>query len=136
MKKTWNFFVVTLLVISVSSVVPLGASEAGSLQSNGELNFSGNGQGTEDDPYQISNWTHLNATRGDLGANYTLINDLDETTDGYETFVNTIEGWEPLGGWDSSEGYTYFTGSFDGQHYNISDLFINRPSEDHIGLFG
>ncbi|MFW5945242.1 MAG: GLUG motif-containing protein, partial [Candidatus Natronoplasma sp.] len=135
MKKTWNFFVVTLLVISVSSVVPLGASEAGSLQSNGELNFSGNGQGTEDDPYQISNWTHLNATRGDLGANYTLINDLDETTDGYETFVNTTEGWEPLGGWKGSY-YTYFTGSFNGQNYDISDLFINRPSEDHIGLFG
>jgi len=29
-----------------------------------------------------------------------------------------------------------FTGTFDGAGYTISDLFINRPTEDQVGLFG
>ncbi|MBC8192906.1 MAG: T9SS type A sorting domain-containing protein [FCB group bacterium] len=29
-----------------------------------------------------------------------------------------------------------FTGSYDGQGYTISNLFINRPATDYIGLFG
>ena len=29
-----------------------------------------------------------------------------------------------------------FSGSFDGKEYTISDLFINRPTEDEVGLFG
>jgi len=29
-----------------------------------------------------------------------------------------------------------FTGTFDGKGYTISDLYINRPTEDEVGLFG
>lgn len=29
-----------------------------------------------------------------------------------------------------------FAGTLDGQGYTISDLFINRPTEDYVGLFG
>ena len=29
-----------------------------------------------------------------------------------------------------------FTGTFDGKGYTISDLYINRPLEDNVGLFG
>jgi len=29
-----------------------------------------------------------------------------------------------------------FTGTFDGKEYTISDLYINRPTEDNVGLFG
>jgi hypothetical protein len=29
-----------------------------------------------------------------------------------------------------------FTGTFDGNGYTISDLYINRPTEDNVGLFG
>ncbi|MFW6305140.1 MAG: GLUG motif-containing protein, partial [Candidatus Saliniplasma sp.] len=115
-------------MITVSSFTSVGKDTDKGLKV--ELNFSG-GSGTEVDPYQISNWTHLNATRGDLGANYTLINDLDETTDGYETYVNTAGGFEPIGDWSDR-----FTGSFDGNNYTISGLYINRSGEEYVGLFG
>jgi len=30
----------------------------------------------------------------------------------------------------------YFTGNFDGKGHSISNLFINRPTQDYVGLFG
>jgi len=41
------------------------------------------------------------------------------------------EGWEPIG-----NSPNRFEGSFNGQNYTISNLFINRPIGWYIGLFG
>ncbi|ADI75162.1 periplasmic copper-binding protein (plasmid) [Methanohalobium evestigatum Z-7303] len=96
-------------------------------------NYAG-GDGTEDKPYQIDNWYHLNNTRENLDANFTLVNDLNETTDGYEEVVeNSADGFEPIGN-DSNDNP--FTGTFDGNGYNISNLVINRLGENNVGLFG
>jgi len=82
----------------------------------------------------IRNWYDLDAIRDNLGANYRLMNDLDSTTAGYMELAsetaNAGRGWEPIGTSDDR-----FTGSFDGQGYEIRDLFINRPGEHHVGLF-
>jgi uncharacterized repeat protein (TIGR02543 family) len=85
---------------------------------------------------EIEDWYDLDAVRGDLGGTYLLMNDLDSTTPGYEELAsptaNMGKGWDPI-------GFAYgdpFTGSFDGQGYEIRDLYINRPDEEHIGLFG
>jgi hypothetical protein len=86
---------------------------------------------------EILDWYDLDAVRDNLSGNYTLMNDLDSTTAGYEELAsptaNGGKGWEPLGilGGDAS-----FTGTFDGQGYEIRDLFINRPDQIRIGLFG
>jgi len=73
--------------------------------------------------------------RGNLGGRYVLTNDLDTTTRGYaqlaSSTANQNKGWQPIG---TSEAR--FTGSFDGQGYEIRDLFINRPGEGFVGLFG
>ncbi|MBN1664273.1 MAG: filamentous hemagglutinin N-terminal domain-containing protein, partial [Deltaproteobacteria bacterium] len=45
---------------------------------------------------------------------------------------NDAMGFEPVG---ESSDYP-FRGFFDGMDHTISDLFINRPASDHIGLFG
>ncbi|MCF7796060.1 DUF2460 domain-containing protein, partial [Patescibacteria group bacterium] len=46
-------------------------------------------------------------------------------------------GWIPIGGYDNSgTDLTSFTGSFDGQGYEIKDLFINRTNFSDVGLFG
>ena len=37
-------------------------------------------------------------------------------------------GWQPIGG--------DFTGVFDGGGHTIANLYINRPSNDYVGLFG
>jgi hypothetical protein len=82
-------------------------------------------------PIEIRDWYDLDAIRNNLGSNYTLMNDLDSTTAGYEELAsptaNEGKGWQPIGN---------FTGTFDGQGYEISDLFISRPDINNVGLFG
>jgi len=99
--------------------------------------------GCDDDGYtppsedmEIRTWYDLDDVRDNLAGNYTLMNDLDSTTAGYEDLAsptaNGGKGWEPIGSWE----YGWFTGSFDGQGYEIRNLFVNRPDESSVGLFG
>jgi len=93
------------------------------------------GCGPRSQNLEIRDWYDLDAIRDNLGGKYTLMNDLDSTTDGYDELVsptaNGGAGWQPIGTYDDP-----FTGTFDGQGYEIYDLFINRPYEDDVGLFG
>jgi len=43
------------------------------------------------------------------------------------------KGWWPIGDWDYGD---WFNGFFDGQGYTISNMTINRPNRNHVGLFG
>jgi hypothetical protein len=85
---------------------------------------------------EIRDWYDLDSIRDNLIGSHTLLNDLDSTTPGYEELAspraNQGKGWQPIGTWSLSA----FTGSFDGQGHEIRDLFINRPNESPIGLFG
>jgi len=85
--------------------------------------------------WEIRDWYDLDAIKDDLSGHCVLMNDLDSTTAGYEELAsetaNQGRGWEPIGTSDDQ-----FTGSFNGQGYEIKDLFINRPDEIHVGLFG
>jgi len=97
---------------------------------------------------EIRDWYDLDAVRNNLAGHHTLMNDLDSTTLGYEELAsptaNGGKGWQPIGYLSIScacgpgvaqRGYG-LTGTFDGQGYEIHDLFINRPDEPHVGLFG
>jgi len=92
---------------------------------------------------EIRDWYDLDAIRNALGASYStryvLMNDLDYTTAGYEELAsptaNGGKGWQPIGTWGDS-ARSYFDGILLGQGYEIRDLFINRPDEDNVGLFG
>ena len=83
----------------------------------------------------IRDWHDLHAVRDNAGDSYLLMNDLDSTTAGYTALAsptaNDGNGWQPIG----SEEFP-FAGSFDGQGYEIRDLFIMRPDETGVGLFG
>jgi len=98
--------------------------------------FAG-GNGTAEDPYQIADWRHLDNVRNYLSNHFIIINDLDSHTAGYTELAsvtaNEGKGWQPIG--NNTENGT-FTGSFDGQGYEICDLFIDRPDESDVGLFG
>jgi hypothetical protein len=96
---------------------------------------------------EIWDWHDLDAIRDNLKGDYLLMNDLDSTTAGYEELAsptaNVGKGWEPIGGVSVAPFTFYivgpvdpFTGSLDGQGYKIRDLFINRPDQDGVGLFG
>jgi hypothetical protein len=86
-------------------------------------------------PRQIQDWYDLDAIRDNPAARYRLMNDLHSASPGYWSVASIIgdhrKGWQPIG--TSSNP---FTGSLDGQGYEISGLFINRPDEDEVGLFG
>jgi hypothetical protein len=91
---------------------------------------------------KIRTWYDLDAVRDNLAGNHTLMNDLDSTTTGYTELAsptaNGGKGWQPIGFYtpDGPTAYVGFTGTFDGQGYEIRDLYINRPDEDRVGLFG
>jgi hypothetical protein len=101
---------------------------------NFEFMFAG-GDGSAANPFQITNWHHLNNVRHHLGANFTLMNDLNNTTPGYTEWASSTAhngtGWLPIGT-DAAR----FTGNFTGGGREIRDLFINRATTDRIGLFG
>jgi hypothetical protein len=86
---------------------------------------------------EIQDWYDLNAVRDNLAGDHTLMNDLDSTTPGYEELAsptaNGGKGWEPIG---FLGGTASFTGTFDGQGHEIRDLFVNRPDQVRVGLFG
>ncbi len=64
----------------------------------------------------------------DLGATYTVANNIDAT----QTLSwNLGAGFIPIGNSSSP-----FTGTFNGNNYTISNLFINLPSMNDVGLFG
>ncbi len=75
-------------------------------------------------------------TTGCIG--YELDTHLDfENNASYSSTLNKVTwtknaGWDPIG----SDDYTAFTSIFNGNYYTISNLMINRPTEDHVGLFG
>jgi len=83
---------------------------------------------------EIRTWYDLDAIRGNLTRSYVLMNDLDSTTAGYEELAgpegNEGETWMPIG----TEGDP-FTGAFDGQGYEIRDLFVDSGFS-HLGVFG
>lgn len=93
------------------------------------------GSGTEGDPYQIADWYQLNNVRNYSGSHFILVNNLDSVTAGYtqlaSSTANSGKGWQPIGTSDNP-----FTGTLDGQGYEIGDLLIDRPAEDYVGLFG
>ena len=85
---------------------------------------------------EIWDWHDLDAVRDNLDGIHTLMNDLDSATAGYMELAsptaNEGKGWQPIG---STAVNDTFVGSFDGQGYEICDLFINRPDESQVGLF-
>jgi hypothetical protein len=88
---------------------------------------------------EIRDWYDLDDVRNNLAGNHTLMNDLDSTTAGYTELAsptaNGGKGWQPVGKITGVSGTT-FAGTVDGQGYVICDLFINRPDEMYVGLFG
>jgi hypothetical protein len=89
----------------------------------------------EEEEQYIETWDDLDDIRNDLGGKYVLANNLDSTTGDHPGLAsetaNNGKGWEPIGTKNQP-----FTGSFNGTGCTITGLYINRPEEDYVGLFG
>ena len=78
--------------------------------------------------------TDLQGMKGDLLGNYVLGADIDASP---TTGWNSGAGFTPVGTGDPYyAGTTPFNGRFDGLGHSISNLYINRPTETYVGLFG
>jgi len=91
--------------------------------------YSGSGSGLSGDPYLVATmenlaWISQNSTVWGRYFKQTAIIDAASTSDGGS-------GWLPIG-----NNTKKFRGTYDGQGYTISGLYINRPTADSVGLFG
>ena len=83
----------------------------------------------------ITNAHQLQLMAMDLSASYALSNNIDmqpEQARGLAGMWNTATGFAPVG----MNGDSPFAGKFDGLNHTISNLYINRPDESSVGLFG
>ncbi len=122
-EETWNFS-------DVWEVKP--GDDRPTLQNiPGDSKIDIRGHGTKEEPYEIENWNHLDDVREDLDSHYILVNDLNESTEGYDGVASGGKGFDPIG-----ESGNEFRGALNGSGYTIKGLTINRPNEDYIGPFG
>ena len=103
------------------------------------------GLGTEASPYEISTADELKnfataVNGGETTANAVLTDDInlnpnmEISEDGTVTNGSDLDQWTPIGNSES----TAYTGTFDGQNFKISGLYIKNTSSDtdYQGLFG
>lgn len=88
------------------------------------------GNGTEGDPYIITNASELQAVEGDLDADYRLGNDINASN---TSSWNSGRGFDPIG-----SNTTTFSGTLDGGGHDITGLTIDRTENNlsaPAGLF-
>jgi hypothetical protein len=99
------------------------------------ISYAG-GSGSKSDPFRIATLAQLrllSETQGDWGKHFILTADIDAS----DTKTWNVSGEDTLGFSPIGKDYNiYFSGSFNGNSHEINNLYINRSSTDHIGLFG
>jgi filamentous hemagglutinin family protein len=73
--------------------------------------------------------TDLQGINGNLSGHYALGSNVDAST---TSSWNANAGFAPIG----SSYFSAFTGTFDGLGHSISNLYINLPTINYVGLFG
>lgn len=120
-KGMTTFFLISVMILSA---IPL----KGSIDAEGKNGSFGGGSGTESDPYIIEDVWDLQNMSKNLTVHYALGNDIDASV---TRTWNSGQGFDPVGTNENS-----FKGSFNGEKFNITGLFINRSNSDYVGLFG
>jgi hypothetical protein len=92
-------------------------------------------------PFEVSSIQDLDNIRDFMHGHFILTKNLDFNDDGsydpiagwesFKTSVTTGEGFAPIG-----VSASRFNGLLDGNGYSISNLYINRPTTDNVGLIG
>lgn len=86
------------------------------------------GEGTEENPYEISNVSELQAMEQDMLASYELVDDIDASA---TATWNDGAGFDPIGNFSWR-----YQGLFDGNGHTISGLEIDRDTRAYVGIFG
>ena len=115
-------FIVVLLILGINNLFADGTQPPGS--------------GTSDVPYEVSTLDHLlwistNSASWDSNFEQTANIDASETHAWNVNDNLTYDGFLPIGNLTHK-----FSGSYNGQNYRITDLYINRSDNNNCGLFG
>lgn len=108
------------LIVGFIALFMLGASFAMGMA------FSGAGNGTQGDPYQITSLSELNETRLDCSSHYKLMNNID---------ASATYGWSGGGFYPMCQWGNQLYATFDGNNKTISNLKIYATGIEPIGLF-
>ncbi len=97
--------------------------------------FAG-GSGTSGDPYLVATAKQLNNVRNFIDSYFKQTANIDLThgTLSGESWYDSTNGWLPIG--DDSGMDSGFSGTYNGDGYTISNLYIDRGTTDYNGLFG
>ena len=133
MKTVKKAVALLLAALTVSMALPAGSF---SVSAENTTDFLG-GDGTQGNPYLISDKAHLNNVRAYPDAYFLIVVDIVFSAADFAAggaFYNDGQGWEPIG---ASEG-SAFTGTFDGDGHTITGLVCNRTGAESVyaGLFG
>jgi hypothetical protein len=102
------------------------SSESPSVSAFSHQGFSG-GDGTEENPYLVSNAGELFTVRQFLDSHFRQTANINL---GESPWIDG-EGWKPIGDYSLP-----FVGSYDGDGYTVNSLTVIRPAESYVGLFG
>ncbi len=107
----------SIIVISLFCVTSIRAQFAG-------------GAGTIASPYQVNTLAHLNTIAGSStywDKHFIQTGNIDASATSTQ---NSGAGFAGIGSLS-----THFTGSYNGQNYSITGMFINWPSTNYVGMF-
>jgi len=121
-----------LLVVLVGLLTALTGSAAAQSTGFVDLNASDlTGNGTDADPYVITNVSELQAAENNLTAHYEVGNDIDASD---TSEWRGGDGFTPIGGFGANKDP--FKSTFDGNNNTVSGIVVNPEDTNYIGLFG
>ena len=127
-KRLFSIFLTLCMVLTLLPAMSVPAQAADTPCGCASAGAFTTGSGLSADPWIISTADELDHVREHLGAHYKLDNDIA---------LNTWSGMDDTLGWDPIGDYYFpFTGTFDGNGHKVTGLWIDRPNEEEIGLFG
>ncbi len=122
-------FMAFVCVVCLMYAMPLSAQQA-----HAPENADDTDAGQDSNPFLITTLENLywiSQHPSVWNSNFLQTNNIDASPT--QSWFNGA-GWMPIG--NSSLSSNPFTGSYDGNGYVISGLYINRSNEDNTGLFG
>ena len=69
-----------------------------------------------------------------ITVNTDLLNSLDENGEPKDNL--TVQSWTPIGYYKSNSDYVYYKGTFDGNGYSISGLYVKDTDQSYVSFIG
>jgi len=124
----WSICLLFLVLFASTSAGPVVAQSAPDCST-----ITYNGSGTGSNPYEVGNVDELQrinkSTNTRTNDTFVQVSDINASE---TSSWNGGNGFEPIG--SNPDGDTGFMGIFNGNYYNITGMYVDRPT-DNVALF-